>query len=590
MRIMLHALLGATLWIGACADMGASPTPHPATADSSGQYTGGDSYASSDPGNTPGPSYDAGAPPRSYPDGSAADASADTGSTAPDVGPAEDTSGEDVAPDVPEPPLDPPTTNPFVMVGHDPLSTFATDVDTASYDIFRQHIQAGMLPDASKVRVEEFVNAFDYDYLKPSDADGYPHPFTLDVEAAPSPFNATTIMRVGVRGRTFDAMQVPANIVWLLDVSGSMQSAAKLPLVKTFMLEALDAIPPQSTVSIVTYAGFTTVALGPTPATDKATITNTLNSLSAGGSTAGAAGIDLAYQQAELGKLAEGINVVILCSDGDFNVGVSSTQGLLDLIEDKRKTGIMLSVYGFGMSNLNDTMFEAVSNAGNGTYAVISSEEQATEYAHNNLIQNISYVAQDVKIQVAFNPDEVKAYRLLGYENRQIADVDFKNDTVDAGEIGADHMVTALYELVLTDETVPNVVGAPPVEDGAAFDPSADPSFIPAAAGSLAEVRLRYKTVGATADDPASQVDFLLTPSLLLGDSDGASADFQWATMMAGWAEVLKGSPYAPSDQLLEIQAIATANAGLAGDRQEFLTLLESALGLLGVTSPTDGN
>jgi len=489
-----------------------------------------------------------------------------------------------VDPQAPEPEPDPVevVTNPWTMTGHDPLSTFAVDVDTASYDIFRQRVEAGTLPTPELVRIEEYINAFDYDYLAPRPEDGYPHPFTLDVEAAPSPFNDTTLMRVGIRGRTFDTTEVPANIVWLLDVSGSMQSQAKLPLVKAFIQSALFSLPPKSTMSIVTYAGFTKVALEPTPVTEHETIVATLNGLSAGGSTAGGAGIDLAYQQAEAGKLAEGINAVILCSDGDFNVGVSSTQGLLDLIEDKRKTGIMLSVYGFGMNNLNDGMFEAVSNAGNGTYAVISNPEQATEYAAKNLMQNITYVAQDVKIQVAFNPEQVKAYRLVGYENRDIADKDFINDTVDAGEIGSDHMVTALYELVLNDGEVPNPQGAPAIDDGDAFDPDADPSFIPAANGSLVEVRLRYKFVGATEDDAAEQVDYTLT-SALLGDTfEEASSDLQWAAMIAGFAEVLRGSPFAPTGQLDTIQALAEANAGLKGDRNEFLVLLGTALSLMG--------
>ena len=473
-----------------------------------------------------------------------------------------------------------PTVNPFVITDHDPLSTFAVDVDTASYDIFRQHANAGQLPPQHTVRTEEFINAFDYDYFAPAPEDGAPHPFALDVEVGPSPFRDTTLMRVGVRGRVFDAANTPANIVWLLDVSGSMQSQAKLPLVKSFMTAAMDSLPPESTMSIVTYAGFTKVALGPTPVSQKDLIIDTLNGLSAGGSTAGGAGIDLAYEQAQLGKLAEGINVVILCSDGDFNVGPSSTSDLLDLIEEKRKTGVMLSVYGFGMSNLNDSMFEAVSNAGNGTYAVISNEEQAIEYAHNNLIQNITYVAQDVKIQVAFNPEKVRAYRLLGYENRAIADEDFTDDRVDAGEIGSDHNVTALYELVIGDAEVPDFEGTS-VDDGPAFDPSEDPSFIPADEDALVDIRLRYKTVGASEEDPAMQVDYTVTPVLLNSDFESTSADLRWSTMIAAWAEILRDSPFAADYDISALEALAQGAAGLRADRMEFIQLLAKAKDLM---------
>lgn len=474
-----------------------------------------------------------------------------------------------------------PPTNPFVMADADPLSTFAVDVDTASYDIFRQHVNSGDLPSTQLVRLEEYVNAFDYEYMAPDAEDGFGHPFALDVESAPSPFNDTTLLRVGIRGQDFADMakgSAPANITWLVDVSGSMSNPFKLGLVKTFATEALKALPEGSNMSIVTYAGSTRVALPST--SDKAVIQSAFSSLSAGGSTAGGAGITLAYQQAQAGFVEGGTNVVILCSDGDFNVGLSSTDALVELIKEKRKTGIMLSVYGFGMSNLNDSMFELVSNAGNGTYAVISDEDQAIDYAHHNLLQNINYVAQDVKVQVAFNEDLVAAYRLLGYENRAIADEDFKNDVIDAGEIGADHRVTALYELVLTNGTIPTPAGAPAVQTTPESKVAAL-ELEPAPAGSLVQVRLRYKQVGASQDDAAQQVDYTLMPAIVGASFEGASSDFQWAVAVAGWAEILKASPFAPAAQTELIRSIVDANVGQAGDRNEFKGLLEKALALL---------
>lgn len=470
-------------------------------------------------------------------------------------------------------------TNPFVTTEHDPISTFAADVDTASYDAFRKAIDTfGQLPPFESVRLEEFVNYFHYDYpAPPADA---AEPFGVAFEAAPSPFADTTLLRVGLRGKDApESEPKPANLVFLVDVSGSMSSTDKLPLVKTVLRETLTILEPGSRVAIVTYAGSVGTALDSTPIENKPAIEAAIDALASGGSTNGAGGIEAAYAQAEAHYVAGGMNHVLLCTDGDFNVGVSSNGGLVSLIEDKRKSGITLTVLGFGWGNLNDSMMEAVSNAGNGVYGIITDTDQAIAYVHDRMLSNLHYIAKDVKIQVAFNPALVTAYRLLGYEDRAIADVDFTNDKVDAGEVGAGHTVTALYELVLAGGYVPAVEGAPPLEDG----PLADGEGVgePVPEGALCEVRLRYKDVDATEDDPAYQSNFPLTPHMVSASLEETSGDYQWAVALAAFAEILKHSPYGDVANLDTIEALTTPWAGTDPDRVEFLGLLSVAKGLL---------
>jgi len=471
-------------------------------------------------------------------------------------------------------------TNPFVTVEHDPISTFAADVDTASYDVFRKMLNTfGQLPPFESVRLEEFVNYFHYDYpAPPPDA---AEPFGVAFEAAPSPFADTTLLRIGLRGKDAPESEEPspANLVFLVDVSGSMSSADKLPLVKKVLRETLTILEPGSRVAIVTYAGYVGTALDSTPIENEGTIQAAITGLSAGGSTNGAGGIQAAYAQAEAHYVPGGINHVILCTDGDFNVGVVGNDALVSLIEDKRKSGITLTVLGFGMDNLNDSMMEAVSNAGNGVYAVITDEDQAVDYVHDRMLSNLHYIAKDVKIQVAFNPALVTAYRLLGYENRAIADVDFTNDKVDAGEVGTGHTVTALYELVLAGGYVPAVEGAPPLEDG----PPAEGEGVgePAPEGALCEVRVRYKDVTATEDDPAYQSNFPLTPHMVAASLDETSGDYQWAIAIAAFAEILKHSPYGDLANLSTIEELTSAWAGTDPDRNEFLSLLATSTLLL---------
>ncbi len=490
----------------------------------------------------------------------------DAGEAAPDEGkPAEDESYE------------PPGTNPFVMTAHDPLSTFAADVDTASYDIFRRDVNAGRLPRPESVRLEEFVNYFPYAYVPPA-FDGEV-PFSITLSAAQSPFRAeTTLMRVGIKGKEQPPEEKkPLNLVFLVDVSGSMRSANKLPLVKTLLIETLDILAPTDTVSIVTYASGTGVSLPPTQASSKAQIISVINSLSAGGSTAGAAGIDLAYEQAEAAYIDGGVNHVLLCTDGDFNVGPYSTEALLELIVEKRKTGITLTVLGFGSGNLNDSMMEAISNAGDGVYAVISDGDQAVSYAHERMGATIFRIAKDMKIQVELNPTRVVAYRLLGYENRAIADHLFRDDTVDAGEVGAGHSVTALYELVLEGNEVPAAEGAPEIEDGEDFD-----GELTTEADDLAIVRVRYKDVDAVETTPAHEVKAVVRHDDV-DELEKADADFRWAAAVAAFAEVLKESPFAEDAHVELVDGIVKGGAaGNDPERQEFIYLFDRTVLMLG--------
>jgi Ca-activated chloride channel homolog len=467
-------------------------------------------------------------------------------------------------------------TNPFVIVAHDPLSTFGADVDTASYDIFRRDIDNGQLPVPASVRLEDYVNYFAYDY--PAPAAGEEHPFRISLGAAPHLLaRNTALVRVGVQ-TTLPApfQKKPANLVFLVDVSGSMQSADKLPLVEYTLTETLSVLEPTDRVSIVTYAGSTEVKLPPTPVSERSLITTQIAGLFAGGSTNGAGGIQLAYQQARAGFIEGGINHVILCTDGDFNVGTSSTDELVDLIVRERQSGVTLTVLGYGVGNLNDAMMEAVSNKGNGIYGVITDQDQAERYVHERMLSTLEHVARDMKIQVEFNPAHVHAYRLLGYENRAIADQDFRDDAIDAGEVGEGRRVTALYELVFTGQPVPGGETAPLPLDGAPYT-----GLREVGAGDVMLVKVRYKQVDATEADAALEVAAALAPEQMLTSFHSADPDLRWAIALAGFAEILKHSPYADPGHLDVIQDVAAEQAARDFDRTQFLELFMQARALL---------
>lgn len=460
-------------------------------------------------------------------------------------------------------------TNPFVMTAHDPFSTFAADVDTASYDIFVRDALRGVLPSPDSVRLEDYVNAFDYDYpAPPLDAEV---PFSIDLAAAGHPFRSGIAqLRVGIQAAVPpEHVKVPTNLVFLIDTSGSMQSAEKLPLVQRVILDALPQLGEHDTVAIVTYAGSTEVRLPPTSVAERSRIEGVVTGLAANGSTNGASGIELAYAQAEAGFIEGGFNHVILCTDGDFNVGITSTEALVELIEEKRRSGVTLTALGFGYGNLNDAMMERISNSGNGVYSVIVSEAHATRYAEEDLLRTAHFVAQDMKIQLELNPEHVLAYRLLGYENRAIADDDFREDAVDAGEVGAGYRVTALYELVLVGQSVPLLEGAPELDDG---EPVEGERAIPAE--ELVRVRVRWKDIGASESDAAYETAAGLTPSDVLASTD--DPDFLWASAMAAFAEILKQNAYGDSSHLARIAEIFAAQAERDEDRAELAQLFDA--------------
>ncbi len=474
-------------------------------------------------------------------------------------------------------------TNPFVMAAYDPRSTFAADVDTASYDIMlREVLEYSTLPDPRSVRLEEYVNAFDY--ADPAPAEEDPVPFRVTLQAAPHPLGRNLAMlRVGIQARERSPfVKLPAHLVFLVDVSGSMGAEDKLPLVKVLIAASLDSLERDDLVSIVTYAGETRVALEPTAVAERDRILSVLDELEADGGTDGGQGIQLAYAQAMAGYRSGGINHVVLCTDGDFNIGISDPNELVALIEEKRESGVTLTALGFGRGNLNDAMMERVSNAGNGIYSVITTVERAERYAREELLRTAEHVAKDVKIQVEFNPAHVLAYRLLGYENRALADEDFRRDAVDAGEIGAGHHVMALYEIVLPGQEVPRPEGAPAPLDGepAGGDTEVDTE-------DLVLVKVRFKRPRASAEDPAQEVSASLRPGQIAASIQEADEDLRWASAVAAFAEILKQSPYARLEEDLEsIERIAGSQAGRSPRHAEFLQVTQAARRLLGRPTP----
>jgi len=457
----------------------------------------------------------------------------------------------------------------FLTAQDHPLSTFSVDVDTASYSSVRRHLHNGVNPPKQAVRIEEFVNYFDYDYPQPTGR----HPFSVNIETATCPWRSGhQLVRIGLQARRVETDQnQPCNLLFLLDVSGSMFDDDKLPLVKASMRMLVRQLDKNDRIAIVVYAGASGLALPSTPANRRQEILSALDNLEAGGSTNGAAGIELAYKTATRNFIPGGVNRVILCTDGDFNVGASSQSDLLELIEKKARTGVFLNVLGFGSGGVNDATAELLADNGNGVYSYIDTAQEARKVLVKEIGSTLVTIAKDVKIQVDFNPAQVTAYRLIGYDNRRLADDDFKNDAKDAGDIGAGHSVTALYEVVPA---------------GVPFESRHEPSKYqvmltrpaPATASSeLLTVRLRYKQ-----PDGSKSVEFRKTAPTGVVKFSAAPADFRFAAAVTAFGLVLGKSKHAGKASLA--WAARTARQSLGKDphgyRREFVELSEIAAAL----------
>ena len=457
--------------------------------------------------------------------------------------------------------------NEFMAAGTNPLSTFSIDVDRASYANVRRFIREGRLPPPDAVRIEELINYFTYDLPSPEG----PDPFSVHSEVGRAPWNpAHRLVRIGIQGRTVDTEDLAAsNLVFLLDVSGSMNSPNKLPLLKSALRLLVDQLRPQDQVAIVVYAGAAGVVLDPTSGGDKERILDALSRLEAGGSTAGGAGLQLAYDVARRNHLEGGNNRVILATDGDFNIGPSSDAAMVRLIEARRDEGTFLTALGFGTGNLQDAKMEKLADHGNGNFAYIDTALEAHKVLVSEFGGTLYTIAKDVKIQVEFNPIHVQAYRLIGYENRLLAAEDFNDDRKDAGDLGAGHTVTALYEVIPVGVEAGTLMRDRGIDDLRYQDDGAR-----IAAGESPEllfIKLRYK-------DPDERRSRLLTHPVLDTEQD-PSVDFTFGASVAAFGMVLRDSKYGGSTDLETVLRWARRSVGsdLEGYRKEFVRMVEAA-------------
>jgi Ca-activated chloride channel homolog len=454
--------------------------------------------------------------------------------------------------------------NPVQLVSEQPVSTFSIDVDTGSYTNVRRMLNAGQLPPADAVRAEEFINYFDYGYTPPADR---AQPFSVTTELAPAPWNAKRqLLLVGIQGYRVPAAEIPAsNLVFLIDTSGSMDEPDKLPLLKASLKQLVRELRKQDRVAIVTYAGSAGVALPSTAGDRHATIDAAIDSLGAGGSTNGGAGIELAYAQAEQGFIKGGVNRVILATDGDFNVGTVNQEALKTTIEDHRKSGVALTTLGFGEGNYNDAMAVMLADAGNGSHHYIDSLQEGRRVLVDEMSATLLTIAKDVKIQVEFNPAQVQEYRLIGYEKRMLKREDFNNDKVDAGEIGAGANVTAIYEIT------------PKGSDAARIDPLryGNKSTVKNSGNELAFLRLCYKLPG--------QSDSKLVERPIAAQAEAqASERLRYAAAVAAFADALRGGKYLDGYGYVQIAQLAGGARGDDADgyRAGFVQLVKLASGL----------
>ena len=458
--------------------------------------------------------------------------------------------------------------NPIHSVAEAPVSTFSADVDTGAYANVRRLLNQGRLPPEGAVRLEEMVNYFPYDYALPTDGS----PFGVTTELAPSPWNPhTRLLRIGIKASDRAVAELaPANLVFLVDVSGSMDRREGLPLVKSTLKLLVDQLRAQDRVSLVVYAGDSRVVLEPTSGREKAKIRTAIDQLTAGGSTAGASGIELAYQMAQQAFIPKGINRILLATDGDFNVGISDFDSLKQMAVDKRKTGVSLTTLGFGVDNYNEHLMEQLADAGDGNYAYIDNLREARKVLVDQLGSTLAVVAKNVKLQVEFNPAQVSEYRLLGYENRALKREDFSNDKVDAGEIGAGHTVTALYEIVPKGEKG----WLEPLRYGNAE------SATSAKSGELAMLRVRYQL-------PEGGNSRLIERPIAAGSEGKASDDLRFAAAVAAFSQQLKDGRYTGDFSLKDTQTLARGARGddPFGLRSEFVQLVELAQSLRTTTA-----
>jgi Ca-activated chloride channel family protein len=445
----------------------------------------------------------------------------------------------------------------------EPLSTFSIDVDRASYSNVRRFVQGGNLPPADAVRIEELINYFDYDYPLPKGR----HPFSVHTELGPCPWNPThQLLHIGLQGREYEHEELPpSNLVFLLDVSGSMGAENKLPLVKQSIQILVGQLRPEDRVAIVVYAGAAGLVLPSTPASEKETILTALGRLESGGSTAGGDGIKLAYKVAKENFLTEGNNRVILATDGDFNVGISGEGPLARLIEKKRDDGIYLTVLGFGMGNYKDSYLEVLADKGNGNYAYIDSKREAQKVFAEELTGTLFTIAKDVKLQLEFNPRAVEAYRLIGYENRLLAKEDFNDDTKDAGELGAGHTVTAIYEIIPAGTKTELTGDVDPLRYQRSVALTND-------ATELLLLKLRYK-------HPDKIKSTLLQKAIQNQPTERLSENYYFSAALAAWGMKLRKSEYIEEMNWKDVFVLAEKGKGADryGYRQECIALMNTS-------------
>lgn len=457
--------------------------------------------------------------------------------------------------------------NGYVHVAENPRSTFSIDVDTASYANVRRFLESGQLPPSDAIRLEELINYFPYD--DPAPLDG--RPFSITTQVAKCPWDSNKkLVRIGLKGQEVEATErQPANLVFLVDVSGSMRADNKLPLVKRSLHRLLEELDQKDHISIVTYASGVRTVLPPTPANQQHRISQVIDSLHAGGSTNGSAGLQMAYQVAQQKFVKFGTNRVILCSDGDFNVGITDENQLVQLISNAAKTRVFLSVLGFGTGNYQDSIAEKLADHGNGNYAYIDSYSEARKVLVEQMTGTLETIAKDVKIQVEFNPSNVAAYRLIGYENRKLNARDFRDDRKDAGEIGAGHSVTALYEVVSPSGDVESTTGLPKLRYQQTQ--SDDEERL---SDELLTVRVRYKR---PAEDQGQEFAHVVQNANQ--DFSQAGIDFRFATAVAVFGMILRDSDFASEITWGDVRQWAATSIGPdpKGYRTEFLNLLSLA-------------